>query len=153
MTENRATSETKLKQLEYWDGLQSVLNELNGSVSGNRKPQPQHSLSYPIGRSEFHLSAVMHIRERYVRVELYISGEEASDRRARLEEEKDKIEQELGFKLEWGDQSPEARDQRVSHYLYDIDPLDKTDWDNQHNWIASNLNAMHQVFIDRVKTL
>lgn len=153
VTDNKTKSQTKLKQMEYWDGLQSVMNALNGPVSGNRKPQPQHWMSYAIGRTGFSLDAVMHIREGYVRVELYISGEEASERRSRLEEEKDQIEQELGFKLEWGDQSPDARDQRISHYLREIDLGDISDWNKQHKWIASKLNAMHTVFVDRVKNL
>ena len=95
----------------------------------------------------------MHISDGYVRVELYISGEEASDRRARLEEHKEQIEHELRLKLEWGDQSPDARDQRISHYLRGIDLEDTSDWNRQHQWIADNLNAMHRVFVDRVKNL
>ncbi|MCY3628364.1 MAG: DUF4268 domain-containing protein [Gammaproteobacteria bacterium] len=86
-------------------------------------------------------------------MELYISGEEANDRLVRLEEDKDQIEQELGFGLEWGDQSPEAKKRRISHYLRDVDPTDKADWSNQHNWIANNLNTMYRVFVDRVKNL
>ncbi|MXX94676.1 MAG: DUF4268 domain-containing protein [Gammaproteobacteria bacterium] len=86
-------------------------------------------------------------------MELYISGEEASERLIRLEEDKDQIEKELGFELEWGDQSSEARHQRISHYLRDTDPTDKADWSNQHNWIANNLNVMYRVFVDRVKNL
>ena len=153
VTGRTTTSETKLKQLEYWDNLHSVLNALNGPVSGNRKPQPQQWMSYAIGRTDFSLNAVMQIWEGYVRVELYISGKGASDRRTRLEEEKDQIEQELGFELEWGDQSPDARDQRISHYLRNIDPADRSEWSNQHDWIAKNLNAMHRVFVDRVRNL
>lgn len=153
LTGNKAISETKLKQLEYWDGLQSVLNDLNGPVSGNRKPQPQHWITYGIGRPRFVLAAVVLIKRQCVRVELYISGEEASNRLVRLEEEKDQIEQELGFGLEWEDQPPRSKNQRISHYLRDVDPLDKADWRNQHNWIANNLNTMYRVFVDRVKNL
>jgi len=153
VTERRELSETKLIQLAYWDGLHSVLNDLNGPVSGNRKPQPQRWMSYGIGRSGFSLETFISIKQRFVRVELYITGEEASERLVQLEEEKSQIEEELGFKPEWGVQSPEARTRRISHYLRDIDPTDEADWINQHNWIANNLNAMYRVFVDRVKNL
>jgi len=152
VTERREPSETKLMQLAYWDGLQSVLNDFNGSVSG-KKPQPQSWMTYPIGRGDSSLAAAIHIKQRWVRVELYIAGEEASERLIRLEEEKDQIEQELGFGLEWEDQPPKSRNQRISHYLRDVDPLDKANWSKQHNWIANNLNAMYRVFVDRVKNL
>lgn len=153
VTDGTTKSETRLKQLEYWDNLHGVLSTKNGPVSGNRKPQPQQWMSYAIGRKDFNLAAVMHIREGFIRVELYISGERASNRLTQLETEKEEIEQELGFELEWGDQSPDARDQRISHYLRGIDPTDKANWDNQHEWIADKLNAMHEVFFDRVKKL
>ncbi|MCY3628365.1 MAG: hypothetical protein OXG88_12115 [Gammaproteobacteria bacterium] len=66
MTGNKATSATKLMQLEYWDGLHSVLNDLNGFVSGNRKPQLQQWMSYSIGRAEFSLAASLHVNKRHV---------------------------------------------------------------------------------------
>ena len=153
VTKDKVMSETKRKQLEYWDSFRSILNELKGSVSGNYKPQPQQWMAFRIGRTGFHLAAVVNFKQRYVRVELYITGEGANDRLVRLEEENDQIERDLGFELEWGDQSSEARDQRISLYLRDVDPTDKADWSRQHNWLANNLNDMHRVFVDRVKNL
>ena len=102
VTGNKATSETKLKLLEYWDGVHGVLNELNGSVSGNRKTLPQHWMTYGIGRSGFNLAAIARTKRLYISVQLYISGEGANDRLVRLGEEKDLIERELGLELEWG---------------------------------------------------
>ena len=84
-------SGTKLKQMEYWSGLQNVLDDTNGPVAGNRKPQPQHWMDYRIGRTGFHLSASMNSRERYIRVDLYISGEDAKQRLALLEQKKTKL--------------------------------------------------------------
>ncbi len=153
MATGRKLSETKLKQLDYWDGLQGVLNEQNGPVSGNKKPQPQHWMSYPIGRVGFHLGAVLNIWEGYVRVELYISGTSARDRLVQLKVEKEQIEQELGYDLEWGDQSADARDQRISRYMREIDPEDKSDRQTQHEWVATNLNDLHRVFVERIRKL
>ena len=57
--DDRKLSEGRLSQLEYWAGLQSTLDAHNGRVAGNRKPQPQGWMAYPIGRSGFHLGAAM----------------------------------------------------------------------------------------------
>ena len=146
-------SETKLKQMDYWSGLQSVLDEENGHVSGNRKPQPQHWMDYPIGRTGFHLSASMNSREKCIRVELYISGEDANERLGFLELQKDQIESEIGCSLEWGDQSVTARDRRIAYYLRAVDPDDEADWPRQHKWLAKYLNVMHRAFFQRVRDL
>ena len=146
-------SETKLRQMEYWSGLQSVLDELSGQVAGNRKAQAQHWMDYPIGKTGYHLSASMNSRERYVRVDLYISGEDAKQRLALLEQQKEEIERELGSPLEWGDESPTARDSRIAYYCRDVDPDDETDWLRQHEWLAKRLNDMHRAFALRVRDL
>lgn len=144
-------SQTKLRQLEYWAGLQNALDTQSGQVIGNKKPQPQHWMDYPIGRSGFNLAATIHGKDRYVRVELYISGEKASERHDRLEQSKDEIERELGFSLEWSDQSPKARDRRVSYYYRDVDREDESEWQVQHEWLAKHLNQLHRVFVQRVR--
>ena len=38
-------------------------------------------------------------------------------------------------------------------YLNDLDPADQTDWPRQYSWLATNLNAMHRAFANRVKAL
>ena len=146
-------SETKLRQMEYWAKFHSTLDAHRGPVAGNRKPQPQAWMDYSIGRTGFNLATGMHSREKYVRVELYIAGESAGQRLGRLAEQKDEIERELGYPLEWGDQSPTARDRRVTYYLRDTDPEDEAKWPEQHEWLAKHLNDLHRAFAQRVKNL
>ena len=52
-------SETRVLQRNYWAALNTVLDVAGGPVAGNKKPQPQAWMSFPIGRSRFHLNAVM----------------------------------------------------------------------------------------------
>ena len=144
-------SEAKLRQLEYWAGLQTALDAQNGQVKGNRKPQPQYWMSYPIGRTGFHLSAARHSKERYIRVELYLTGEKAGEHHDLLEQKKDEIEHELGFSLEWSDQSPTAKERRIAYYRRDVDPDDESDWSAQHEWLAKHLNQLHRVLVQRVR--
>lgn len=146
-------SEARLSQLEYWAGLQSTLDAQKGQVAGNRKPQPQGWMEYPIGRTGFALAAVMNTREKLVRAEIYIRGAQAAERLQALEGQRDQVEQDLGYSLVWGDQSPTARDRRIASYLRDADPEDESDWPRQHEWLATRLNELYGVFVARIRSL
>ncbi len=152
-TDDAELSELRLLQRKYWTGLHDRLKVAGGPVRGNRKPQPQSWMAYGIGLGGFHLGAVMNTWEKFVRVELYISGEDANERLDLLEQNKDEIERELGYPMKWGDQGPAARDRRIAHYLRDVDPADESDWARQHEWLAKHLNEMHRAFVQQVKDL
>ena len=146
-------SELSLMRREYWAELHDKLNAAGGVVHGNRTPGSRSWMTYGAGRSGFALCAVMNTRDKFIRAELYIRGEDASEYHDLLEKEKDKIEQELGYGLKWGDQQPTSRDCRISYYLHDTDPRDKSDWPRQHEWLVEHLNKMHQAFAQRVRDL
>ena len=145
-------SETRIAQRGYWAALHPVLNAAGGPVSGNRKPQPQAWMAYPIGRTGFWLGAVMIRPKNQVRAELYISGDQAKDYLASLKGEREAIERELGYPLEW-EELPSRRDCRIASYLSGVDPEDEADWPRQHAWLAKRLNDLHRVLSQRVKAL
>lgn len=145
-------SETRIAQREYWAALNPVFDAEGGPISGGRKPQPQSWMAYRIGRSGFHLGAVMIRPRNQVRAELYISGDRAKAFFGLLKTQKDAIERELGYPLDWED-LPSRRDCRISSYLKDVDPEDEADWPRQHEWLAKRLNDMHRVFAQRVSAL
>ena len=145
-------SETRIAQRAYWAGLNSELDAVGGPVSGNRKPQPQSWMAFPIGRTDFHLGAVMIRTKNQVRSELYISGDRAKAFFTLLRQHKDAIERELGYPLEW-EELPSRRDCRISSYLHEVDPDNEVDWPKQHGWLARRLNDMHRAFANRVRTL
>ncbi len=153
----RAIDETELSDIRvmqraYWGGLHEKLEKAAGPVSGNKVPQPQSWMAYPIGRSYFHLGAVMVRPKQQIRSELYISGDTAKAFFHLLREQKDAIEQELGCSLEW-EELPSRRDSRISAYLNEVDPENEADWPRQHEWLAARLNEMHKVFANRVRML
>jgi hypothetical protein len=145
-------SETRIAQRAYWAALNIVLDAAGGPVSGSRKPQPQAWMPYPIGRTQFALGAVMTRPKSQIRTELYISGPQAKAFFRLLRQEKELVERELGYALDW-EELPTKRDCRVASYLNDVDPEDKADWPRQHAWLARRLNDMHRVFAQRVKAL
>ena len=145
-------SETRITQRNYWGALNAALDRARGPVSGNRKPQAQSWMGFPIGRTYFNLAACMAIAKRQIRAEVYISGDAAKAGFHLLREQSAEIERELGHALEW-EELPTRRDSRVAVYLNDLDPTDETDWPRQHDWLATNLNALHGAFAHRVKAL
>ena len=145
-------SATALMQRDYWDSLHAVLTKVNGPVSGNRKAQPRSWMAYSIGRSGFRLAAVMVPAKRRIRSELYLAGTKAKASFHLLREEKEDIERELGYSLEW-EELPAGTDSRIAVYFDDVDPGDKDDWANQHQWFASKLNDLHRVFARRIREL
>ncbi len=105
-------SETRAAQRAYWSAFQSTLVASAGPYSGNRKPQPQPWMSYPIGRTGFMLSAVMQRAKRFIRAELYISNSSAKAYFGLLEQQREAIEAQLGYALEW-DRLEGGQDTRI----------------------------------------
>lgn len=145
-------SDTRLLQLEYWTELDKALGAVGGPVTSGRKAQAQSWMAFPIGRSRFNLGAVMIRPKRVIRAELYISGDDAKAWWNLLHQDREAVERELGYPLEWED-LPSRRDSRVSAYLRDVDPEDRSDWPRQHRWMAERLNDLHRVFCQRVRAL
>lgn len=145
-------TETRLTQRAYWAAFHEALAKAGGPVSGARKPQPQSWMSYSIGRSIFSLGAVMIRPRQQIRAELYTSGDQAKALFHLLKEQRQAIEQELGYQLEW-EELPTRRDSRISVYLTGIDPEDQRDWPRQHAWLAAKINDLHRVFSGRVRDL
>ena len=145
-------SDIRIMQRDYWGAFHKVLDEQGGPVSGDRKPQPQSWMSYSIGRSGMHLGTVMIRPKKRIRVELYLSTEHAKAFFHLLGEQKDDVEQDLGFRLEW-EELPDRRDSRIAVYLDQTDPENRKDWTRQHEWLAKSINDFHRVFTGRVKAL
>ncbi|MGI9488971.1 MAG: DUF4268 domain-containing protein [Geminicoccaceae bacterium] len=145
-------SETRATQQAYWSTFQHVLNETAGPVLGNRKPWPRSWIAYPIGRSVFNLNAAMTRSKNRIRAELYIRGDDAKAFFHLLQEQKEAIESEYGYPLEW-EELPARQDSRIAVYMNSADPEDEKDWSRQHDWLATKLNDLHRVFADRVRAL
>ena len=145
-------SDTRVAQREYWTQFHKVLDELGGPVSGNRKPQPQSWMSYPVGRTGFGLNPCTMRPQRQVRAELYISGASAKAFFHLLAQHRSHIEQELGYPLSW-EELPEKQDCRIAIYLPDSDPQMQADWPRQHRWLGERLGEFHKAFAARVRNL
>jgi len=145
-------SETRIMQRDYWAGLNAALIAEHGPVLGNKKPQPQSWMAYPIGRFGFYLGAAIAKNKRQIRAELYLYGERAKAFFPSLATQRAEIEAEIGFPLVW-EELPDGQDSRIACYRDGTDPSDVSDWSSQHKWLATMLNQLHRVLSLRVRSL
>ncbi len=142
----------RIMQEAYWRELQVVLDDAKGPIQGNRPPQrkPLDVISDRT-RCRFRLGASMLESRQRVRVNLVIQGNNSMAFFHLLDEQRNQIEQELGYSLEWEHNPGQAR-QRIAIYR-NADPGDQGDWPRQHEWLATHLNDFHRVFANRVQAL
>ena len=151
-TDDASLSETRRTQKAYWTAFHRVLDTSSGPIAGNRKPLPRQWSAFPVGRTGFQLAAVTLRKQNQIRTELYISGDNAKAFFDLLEQQKDPIEQELNYPLEW-EELPARQDCRIAFYLNSVNPEEESDWLRQHEWLAKRLNDMHGVFARRIREL
>lgn len=145
-------SEARQIQRRYWAAFAEVLDRVGGPVVTRRVPRPRAGMAYSIGRSGFHLGALMQRHKKWLRVALALKGGDAKAHFSLLGRHRAEIEEELGYALEW-EELPAGQASRIARYLHDVDPEDETDWQRQHEWLAKGLNDFHRVFANRVRQL
>jgi hypothetical protein len=108
-------------------------------------------MGYAVGRSTVGLNAVIGVRKRKIQIELYLRGATAKKFFALLVNQKEAIERELGYQIDW-QELPDGQDSRIAIAL-DADPTNEDDWPRQHGWLVQRLNEMYKVFAPRVREL
>ena len=140
-------SETQLWQREYWTALNVRLDDCGGPVKGRvGKRKANYRMSWGVGRNGFRLVASVHRSDGYVRAALEIPD----SNRAHLEDQREEIENELTYALEWEDTASPTKF-RIACHMRDVDPADESDWDRQHDWLVGHLNDLHRVLSRRVQ--
>ncbi len=144
-------SEIKLMQQEYWQALRDFL-ESTGSFLKSQKPSPQHWTNFAIGRSYFHLSALVNSRDNYLTINIVIKGE---DKQRYFEELQNNYEEdsklEIDANLNWRP-LPEAKESQVQ-LTHNANFNDKNDWANQHQWFKNYLEKFTKYFKPKIKEL
>lgn len=148
--EAEAITETKKLQLEFWALLQERL-EKHPSLR-TQAPQPRHWTTVPIGRSGMHLGATINTRDNSVAVELYLGDDNADAFFAQLRDQRDVIEGELGYAVEWQD-LPNRRACRIKKSRPDSVLASKEVWQDYLSWIERTLSDFDRVFRQRVRAL
>ena len=142
---------TKQLYLEYWTGLQDLLEQRDGVIKPV-KPWSRNWIGFGIGRSKFLLAASASVREKWICVSLTLRGPDAKPHFHLLERDKVDIEEAIGAELEW-DEKDDLERSEISLSLDEVDLEDRQDWNRQHQWLCKKLEAFHNAFSPRVKAL
>ncbi len=152
--QSKNLTDTQKLQLTYWNDFSKYLLEQKSKMK-SQKPRPENSMPFKIGRYGFSLSASINTRDKRISVALIIGGGGVLPNSKTfyylLQKEKDEIETELEMPLQWLE-LPERKESRLEVGL-DANPMDQTEWLNQHIWIKENLEAFHKVLSKRIKVL
>ena len=144
-------SETKALQYKYWQQLVDFIQE-SGSKLKPQDPRPRHWQTFAVGRSGFHIAALLNTRDNKIAVELCITNKnKAKIFYQLLEVDKEEIENEIGNKLEWRE-NPDKTSSKILLFN-DFDPTNKEKWKEQHIWFKENIEKFDKVFRNRVKEL
>lgn len=144
-------TETKQLQLEYWTALSELLSSESKLIKP-QKPLPQHWANYAIGKSNFTLIAVVNIRDKRLEVHLVIYGQDRIEYYNLLEQQRNQIEKEAMETFKWRE-LPSNKESHIQLEKLNIDPTNRSDWPNQHEWLKTNLELFHKIFSQRIKKL
>src|SRR5206468_134485 len=141
----------KKTQLEFWTGFMEFLSN-RGSKIRLTAPRPQHWASFSIGRSNFRLDAYALVRDGNIGVNLILSGESAKGHFYALQREKEKIDTEIAFSLQWGE-LPQYKGSQVYTGPHPVDFSHRGRWPEYYAWLVDMLEAYYRVFAPRIRVL
>ncbi len=139
--ESKDLTETKIKQMEFWDGLKDYA-KINYPKIRPQKSHPQHWLNISIGSSQAHACLSINSREHLFTTEIWIGDNK--EFYYNLEQRKEEIEADLGEKLEWLE-LPEKKASRIKiSTTGDFDNQDK--WEEYFEWLLQMTEKFQRVF-------
>lgn len=130
---DESMNKSQSQRFEFWNKFNNVIAE-RGKPFNIRKATTDHWYSVAIGTSEAHIDITLVNKDSVIGVELYISdNKELYDK---LYENKDKIEEELGFNLEWR----RLDSSKASRIIYHIKGLNFDDHSNYNDLINKTID-------------
>ncbi len=149
--DSQETSETKGLQYRYWQNFISYL-ENSSSKLRPQAPSPKHWLTFSIGRSGFHVNALLNTVTNRIGVELVIADKDGEKSFYHLlAKYKEAIEREMGSDLEWRE-NPEKNRSSILLF-FSADPSEEQKWASQNDWLKNTLEKFDSVFRQRIKNL
>lgn len=139
--ESSELTETKIKQLQFWDNFKSFAKQNNTKLRF-QKSYPQHWTNISIGNSECHLALTINSRDGLLGVEIYIPNNK--ELYAQIYQNRDKIESELGESLEWME-LPNKKASRIK-ISKTGNFEDENKWNDYFEWILKEAEKFQLVF-------
>ena len=151
MQENRFDTPRQRLSRRFWMELCDYLRQ-RGSQLASLEPMAsdyKHYRDFRIGIPGLAVRASQRVRKG-LGAALILRGPKATSEFQSLEEQQAEIENECGEPLSWYAVSSEKR---VAFINTDVDVTNAADWCNQHEWLATNLERLVEVFRPRILKL
>ncbi|MBA2853947.1 Holliday junction resolvase [Methanococcus maripaludis] len=132
----------KALQLEFWESFKEYVEE-NGQKFKLRKPRAQHWFDIAYGNAASHLTVTVDTRACAINCMIYI--ENNMDLYHKFYQNKEQIEKELGFSLEWAEMSGKKAS-KMYITKNNVDLEDRDSWPDYFSWIVGKLEVLRDVF-------
>lgn len=142
----RVLRPTQQLQIEYWAAVGARLEDSNSFLK-SPAPQPQYSITFPIGSTGSGIRTLCSIGKRYVGLEIYVNSKIYYER---IHKFKNVIEKGMNHSLEWNSDKIQSTI-KLTHPHYD--PNDRPTWQKQHYWLIEQLESFHKAFSPIFKKL
>lgn len=148
----KEVSEVKLDQLRFWQEVQDFANKQPASpIQLGRTPRPQHWYNIAIGRTGFRLTFTVSSVSKRVGCEIFMFDEYAKQYFDLLHDQKEIIEGELGYALEW-QRLEERKGSRIVKYREGLID-EEVERQEQIEWLYGKAVEFHRVFGPRIQSL
>lgn len=149
--ETESLSPTRQRQLAFWKRLVGSV-AAQSDVVRPQKPAPLHWLNISIGRAGFAIVATVNQQIGRLGVEIMVAGKRPKEHFEQLLAQKEGIEQQLGFALDWLE-LPDAHQCRIVAWRNDSPLQDETRWEEYVAWMADRILRMDSVFRPAIRQL
>ena len=148
----RTFTNTQIIQREFWTELKDYFID-NDTFLSMRTPRPQHWYSFAVGTSYFDMSIVIDIHKNIIRCDFNMWGDKVKENYSSLYEDKDDIENELGYELKWREM--EGKKMSIVSFSNNVNGniKDRDNWDKCFDWFLETTESFHKTFSPRVKKL
>lgn len=148
-----AVSATPTKQLylRLWTELVARLAKGAPTIRP-QKPRPQMWLNNSMGRAGFRLNPTASQQGKRLGVEVYIDHPESKRLFQALAAQREQLEQQLGFALDW-QELPEAQACRIASWRPNSPLEEEASWSEYLDWFVERLVKMNTVFRPAIQAL
>ena len=148
-----AVSATPTKQLylRLWTELVARLAKRAPTIRP-QKPRPQMWLNNSMGRAGFRLNPTASQQGKRLGVEVYIDHPESKRLFQALAAQREQLEQQLGFALDW-QELPEAQACRIASWRPNSPLEEEGSWSEYLDWYVERLVKMNTVFRPAIQAL
>ena len=147
-----ATTENEIMYYRYWQNLAEYLDKEESNLRINN-PGHRGYHNFKIAPRGITITITISKRNQQNIVEIYLSNKKYAKAFFHLlQQDKEAIESELGFALEWRELS-ESNSSRILFIKDNIDPTDEKNWAKQNIWFKDMIEKFDCVFTHRANAL